>query len=77
MLIDGCQLGARCLLNLDWGSKSHRHLDIPTPPDTLVPSVYYHNLDKVGATFNLLEPRIFLTCAMLNCNWDSGYHQHP
>ena len=22
-------------LNLDWGSKSHRHLDIPTPLDTL------------------------------------------
>ena len=31
----GCPLP----LNLDWGSKSHRHLDIPTPPDTLEPGL--------------------------------------
>ena len=42
-------------LNLDWGSKSHRHLDIPTPPDILTPSVLpqpsIEAQDKAGDPF--------------------------
>ena len=56
MLIDGCQSGARCPLNLDWGSKSQRHLDTnttrhPHAHPCVLPQPWLEFQTKVGGTF--------------------------